>query len=176
VLSKVRLQAHKLIQIHSNTGNFLLAFCTWILTHEIYTGYGDMAEMGKSGPSQGKVTSQGNAYINAQFPKLDKLAKCARSKSPPSDADVNAVALGADDYHAPEPAEKAKEPERSKVVLTNKSKRKMQVSGCVLYGMRLARDELLHSMAFPHTVLHFPLSTVLLPALITANRSRSSNV
>jgi peptidyl-prolyl cis-trans isomerase A (cyclophilin A) len=38
----------------------------------LYSGYGDADE---GGPSQGQIRSSGNAYLNAQFPKLDYVKK-----------------------------------------------------------------------------------------------------
>ena len=39
---------------------------------QIYTGYGEGAPGGK-GPSQGKVQSEGNAYLKSDFPELDYI-------------------------------------------------------------------------------------------------------
>jgi peptidyl-prolyl cis-trans isomerase A (cyclophilin A) len=39
----------------------------------LYSGYGDMAEMGGRGPSQGKLQTDGKAYIDKGFPKLDSI-------------------------------------------------------------------------------------------------------
>lgn len=38
----------------------------------LYKGYGEGAPMGR-GPDQGSVQSQGNAYLDANFPKLDAI-------------------------------------------------------------------------------------------------------
>jgi peptidyl-prolyl cis-trans isomerase A (cyclophilin A) len=38
----------------------------------LYKGYGEGAPMGQ-GPNQGQIQSQGNAYLDAQFPKLDQI-------------------------------------------------------------------------------------------------------
>jgi peptidyl-prolyl cis-trans isomerase A (cyclophilin A) len=38
----------------------------------LYKGYGEGAPMG-AGPDQGRIQSQGNAYLDAQFPKLDAI-------------------------------------------------------------------------------------------------------
>lgn len=40
---------------------------------KIYSGYGDMQEMGGHGPSPGKIESQGSAYLDKYFPQLDKI-------------------------------------------------------------------------------------------------------
>ena len=43
---------------------------------KLYSGYGEGAPQG-NGPSQDKVTNEGKAYLDKNFPKLDsiKLAK-----------------------------------------------------------------------------------------------------
>ncbi|MBL4850290.1 MAG: peptidylprolyl isomerase [Planctomycetes bacterium] len=41
----------------------------------LYSGYGDGPSQGGSGPDQGRVTSQGATYLDANFPKLDKITK-----------------------------------------------------------------------------------------------------
>ena len=38
----------------------------------LYKGYGEGAPRG-AGPDQGRVQSQGNAYLDSQFPKLDGI-------------------------------------------------------------------------------------------------------
>jgi peptidyl-prolyl cis-trans isomerase A (cyclophilin A) len=38
----------------------------------LYKGYGEGAPMGH-GPDQGAIQSQGNAYLDANFPKLDGI-------------------------------------------------------------------------------------------------------
>ena len=40
--------------------------------NKIYAGYGEGAPMGR-GPDQGKVQSEGNAYLKARFPDLDYI-------------------------------------------------------------------------------------------------------
>jgi len=40
---------------------------------QIYSGYGEMSVMGGSGPDPGKIESEGNAYLEKNFPKLDKI-------------------------------------------------------------------------------------------------------
>lgn len=40
----------------------------------LYAGYGEGAPRG-SGPSQGRLTDEGDAYVKAEFPKLDKILK-----------------------------------------------------------------------------------------------------
>lgn len=39
----------------------------------LYSGYGDMAEMGGRGPSQAKVANEGKAYLDKDFPLLDSI-------------------------------------------------------------------------------------------------------
>jgi peptidyl-prolyl cis-trans isomerase A (cyclophilin A) len=38
----------------------------------LYSGYGEGAP-GGAGPEQGRVQSEGNAYLTSQFPKLDYI-------------------------------------------------------------------------------------------------------
>jgi peptidyl-prolyl cis-trans isomerase A (cyclophilin A) len=40
----------------------------------LYNGYGEGAPRG-SGPDQGRVQSEGNAYLNKDFPMLDYIKK-----------------------------------------------------------------------------------------------------
>ncbi|HEV8411261.1 MAG TPA: peptidylprolyl isomerase [Gemmatimonadaceae bacterium] len=39
----------------------------------LYNQYGEGAEMGGRGPSQGRTGAEGNAYLNKEFPKLDYI-------------------------------------------------------------------------------------------------------
>ena len=39
----------------------------------IYSGYGDMSEMGGRGPSQAQATNLGKAYLDKSFPMLDSI-------------------------------------------------------------------------------------------------------
>lgn len=48
----------------------------------LYMGYGEGAPNG-SGPSQARVQSQGNAYLDEEFPRLDRILS-ARVVAPPS--------------------------------------------------------------------------------------------
>src|SRR5207248_2189066 len=41
---------------------------------KIYAAYGEGAPSGK-GPSQGRIQSEGNAYLTKEFPKLDYIKK-----------------------------------------------------------------------------------------------------
>ncbi|MGH7436739.1 MAG: peptidylprolyl isomerase [Polyangiaceae bacterium] len=43
---------------------------------KLYKGYGEGAPMGQ-GPDQGLIQSQGNAYLDAKFPKLDGIKQAA---------------------------------------------------------------------------------------------------
>lgn len=43
---------------------------------QLYSGYGEGAPHGR-GPDQGRITSDGNAYLEKQFPKLDYIVKAA---------------------------------------------------------------------------------------------------
>ena len=45
----------------------------------LYGGYGDGGP-GRSGPNQAKIQSDGNAYLNASFPKLDYIKKATIAK------------------------------------------------------------------------------------------------
>ena len=51
---------------------------------KIYGGYGEGAPSG-AGPMQGRIQREGNAYLRAEFPKLDfvKRASIADTKSAP---------------------------------------------------------------------------------------------
>ncbi len=40
---------------------------------KLYSGYGDMQEMGGHGPSPGKIETEGNAYLDKNFSQLDKI-------------------------------------------------------------------------------------------------------
>ena len=40
----------------------------------LYGGYGEGAPRG-NGPDQGRLQGRGNAYLNADFPKLDYIKK-----------------------------------------------------------------------------------------------------
>ena len=46
---------------------------------KLYSGYGEGAPGGK-GPEQGKILSQGNAYLMKDFPKLDYVKKATIEK------------------------------------------------------------------------------------------------
>ena len=43
---------------------------------KLYSGYGDIAEQGNAkGPRQGRASTEGNAYLAKEFPKLDYIKK-----------------------------------------------------------------------------------------------------
>jgi peptidyl-prolyl cis-trans isomerase A (cyclophilin A) len=46
---------------------------------KLYSGYGEGAPRG-SGPAQGSIASEGNAYLTKQFPKLDYVKKATIEK------------------------------------------------------------------------------------------------
>jgi len=46
---------------------------------KIYSGYGEGAPSG-AGPEQGRVQSEGNAYLTKDFPKLDYIKKASIAK------------------------------------------------------------------------------------------------
>jgi peptidyl-prolyl cis-trans isomerase A (cyclophilin A) len=43
------------------------------IVDKLYSGYGDMQEMGGHGPSPGKIETEGNAYLDKNFSQLDKI-------------------------------------------------------------------------------------------------------
>jgi peptidyl-prolyl cis-trans isomerase A (cyclophilin A) len=49
------------------------------VVNKIFTGYGEGAPRGK-GPEQGRIQSEGNAYLNKEFPKLDYIKKATIEK------------------------------------------------------------------------------------------------
>lgn len=46
------------------------------IVDKLYKGYGEGAPKGK-GPSQGRLQSEGNVYLKAEFPKLDYIKKAS---------------------------------------------------------------------------------------------------
>ena len=49
------------------------------VVEKLYSGYGEGAPYGH-GPDQGRVRSQGNAYLEASFPRLDGITKATVSE------------------------------------------------------------------------------------------------
>jgi peptidyl-prolyl cis-trans isomerase A (cyclophilin A) len=45
----------------------------------LYKGYGEGAPMG-AGPDQGRIQGEGNAYLDARFPKLDAIKQAEIAK------------------------------------------------------------------------------------------------
>jgi peptidyl-prolyl cis-trans isomerase A (cyclophilin A) len=43
------------------------------IVKSIFSGYGDMAEMGGRGPSQTQATNEGKPYLDKNFPNLDSI-------------------------------------------------------------------------------------------------------
>ncbi len=44
------------------------------IVQQLYSGYGEGAPRGR-GPEQGRITMEGNAYLEKQFPKLDHILR-----------------------------------------------------------------------------------------------------
>jgi homoserine O-acetyltransferase len=42
---------------------------------QLYSGYGETSGGGMRGGKQGKLFEEGNAYLDREFPKLDKLIR-----------------------------------------------------------------------------------------------------
>ena len=53
------------------------------VVQQLYSGYGDGAPQGR-GPNQGQIAMEGNAYLDANFPKLDKIVKATISEGKPA--------------------------------------------------------------------------------------------
>ena len=49
------------------------------VVQKFYSGYGEGAPMGR-GPNQGRMEREGEAYLQAQFPKLDRIKKAVIEK------------------------------------------------------------------------------------------------
>jgi peptidyl-prolyl cis-trans isomerase A (cyclophilin A) len=43
------------------------------VVQQLYSGYGDLPEMGGHGPSQDRIAKSGKAYLDRDFPKLDSI-------------------------------------------------------------------------------------------------------
>jgi cyclophilin family peptidyl-prolyl cis-trans isomerase len=48
----------------------------------LYSGYGETAGGGMRGGKQGKILAGGNAYLDAEFPKLDRLLRARLQEAP----------------------------------------------------------------------------------------------
>ena len=46
------------------------------VVEQLYSGYGDGAPRGM-GPDQGRIQGEGNAYLDQEFPKLDRIRKAS---------------------------------------------------------------------------------------------------
>src|SRR5579884_374695 len=51
---------------------------------KLYSGYGDMKEMGGRGPSQPRVQTEGKAYLDKEFPQLDSIKYASITSPAPS--------------------------------------------------------------------------------------------
>jgi cyclophilin family peptidyl-prolyl cis-trans isomerase len=49
------------------------------IVDKLYSGYGENAGGGMRGGKQGKIFEEGNAYLDREFPRLDKLIRAALS-------------------------------------------------------------------------------------------------
>jgi peptidyl-prolyl cis-trans isomerase A (cyclophilin A) len=52
------------------------------IVDQLYRGYGDGAPRGK-GPDQSRIRNEGNKYLDADFPQLDKVIKATVLEEPP---------------------------------------------------------------------------------------------
>jgi hypothetical protein len=41
----------------------------------VYKGYGEGSGSTGHGPSQGRIQAEGNAYLDAEFPRLDRIVR-----------------------------------------------------------------------------------------------------
>ncbi len=79
----------------------------------LYSGYGEGAPRGR-GPSQGKIIEGGNAYLKANFPKLDFIKKATIVEMPAAEAEEKAEPKAdaeASESKEAEPEEKPEEPQ-----------------------------------------------------------------
>jgi len=54
------------------------------LVQRLYSGYGDLPEMGGRGPSEGAITRGGKAYLDKNFPMLDSIVSAAVTSPAPA--------------------------------------------------------------------------------------------
>jgi len=54
---------------------------TMKVVDKLWVGYGEAQSMGGLGPEQGKIMEQGNAYLEAEFPKLDRILRATISRA-----------------------------------------------------------------------------------------------
>ncbi len=54
------------------------------VVQQLYSGYGDMPQMGGRGPSQDRIASGGKPYLDANFPKLDSIKSATVISPAPS--------------------------------------------------------------------------------------------
>lgn len=50
----------------------------------LYSGYGDLPEMGGRGPSEDRISSEGKAYLEKDFPKLDSIVTAVITSPAPA--------------------------------------------------------------------------------------------
>ena len=53
------------------------------VVNKLYSGYGDGAPRGR-GPNQSQIAMEGNAYLDAGFPELDKIVKATITEGKPA--------------------------------------------------------------------------------------------
>jgi peptidyl-prolyl cis-trans isomerase A (cyclophilin A) len=72
----------------------------------LYSGYGDGADMGGRGPTQGMIASQGKPYLDKNFPKLDSIKTATIVPSTPKAAPATKSAAPATKSTSAPPAAK----------------------------------------------------------------------
>jgi peptidyl-prolyl cis-trans isomerase A (cyclophilin A) len=45
----------------------------WDVVQKLYSGYGEISDLGGNGPAQSRVQREGKAYLDKSFPKLDSI-------------------------------------------------------------------------------------------------------
>jgi len=56
------------------------------IVQQLYSGYGEIADLGGSGPSQARIGEGGKAYLDKNFPKLDSIKKATVISPAPAPA------------------------------------------------------------------------------------------